>query len=119
MGGTPKKITRFAVMLTDKIYAGFCKKFHSKTCWGFVRWSDRAAAEKIGVNYTIPTLTSYAEKLGKKCTIPSLTTYKLQSKDAGQFKSRLAIAKQSTNMRRLFINYNQICQLQGNRNCIV
>jgi len=28
---------------------------------------------KLGVNYTIPTLTltSYTEKLGKKCTIPA------------------------------------------------
>ena len=58
-------------------------------------------------------------KAGEEVHNTSLTTYKLQSKDAGQFKSRLAIAKQSTSMRRLFINYNQICQLQGNRNCIV
>jgi len=38
-------------MLWDKIYAGICKKIHSNIWWGFyyfVRWSDRAAAEKIG-----------------------------------------------------------------------
>jgi len=75
--------------------------------------------DSITVNYTIPTLTSYTEKLVKKCTIPSLTTYKLQSKDAGRFKSRLTIAKQITTTQRLFTNYNQICQVQGNRNCIV
>ena len=54
------------------------------TGWGFVRWSDRVLQRKLGVNYTIPTLTSYTENLGKKCTIPSPTTYKLQSKDAGR-----------------------------------
>jgi len=31
LGGAPKKRTSFAAMLRDKIYAGFCKKFHSKT----------------------------------------------------------------------------------------
>jgi len=48
LGGTPKEITRFTVILRDKIYAGFYKKFHSRTSRGFVRLSDTAAADKIG-----------------------------------------------------------------------
>jgi len=35
-------------MLRDKIYAGFCKKNSFQDLMGFVFWSDRAAAEKIG-----------------------------------------------------------------------
>jgi len=92
--GTPKKITRFTVLLRDKIYAGFYKKFHSKPDGGWYAGQIELLQRKLGVNYTIPTLTSYTEKLKKKCTIPSLTIYKLQSKDAGRFKSRLTIAKQ-------------------------
>ena len=83
LGGTPKKTKRFTVMLRDKIYAGFCKKFHSKPDGGLYAGQIELLQRKSGVNYTIPTLTSYRKKLGKKCTIPSLTTYKLQSKDAG------------------------------------
>jgi len=110
LGGTPKKITRFTVLLRHKISASFCKKFHSKPD-GLYAGQIELLQRKLGVNYTIPTLTSYTEKLRKKCIISSLITYKLQSKDAGRFKSRLTIAKQSTRTQRLFTNYNQICQL--------
>jgi len=76
LGGwpTPKKITRFTVMFRDKIYLFFglipCQDLMGVcTHTGQTELLQR----KLGVNYTIPTLTltSYTEKLGKKCTIPA------------------------------------------------
>jgi len=48
LGGTPKKTTRFTVMLTDKIYAGFCKKFHFNTWWGFIAGQTGLLQRKFG-----------------------------------------------------------------------
>jgi len=106
-------------MLRDKIYAVFCKNSIPRSDGGLYAGQIELLQRKLRLNYAIPTLTIYTEKLGKKCTISSQTTCKLQSKAAGRFKSRLTIAKQSTRKQRLFIKYNQICQLQGNRKCIV
>jgi len=66
LGGIPKKIRRFRVMLTDKIYAGFCQKLHSKTWWGFVSWSDRTAAEKIGGKLHNTYIDQLYRKAGKE-----------------------------------------------------
>ena len=68
LGGTPKKKTRFTVMLSDKIYAGFCKNLHSKPDGCLYAGQIELLQRKLGLNYTIPTLTSYTEKLRKKCT---------------------------------------------------
>jgi len=107
LGGTPKNTTCFTVILKNKICAGVSKQFHSKAWWWFVRWPDRAAAEKSGINYPIHTLTSYALKL-EKGKISSLTINQLQNKDAGQFETRLTVAKQSACTRRVFINWSDL-----------
>jgi len=57
---------KIVVILQDKNYAGFCKKIHSKAWKGFICWSDRAAAEKIGGKYTQYTYTDQFGKVGKR-----------------------------------------------------
>jgi len=64
---TPKKITRFTVMVREKIYAGFLNSIPRRD-GGLYGGQAELLQRKFGVNYTIPTLTSYTEKLGKKCT---------------------------------------------------
>ena len=69
--------------------------YHHHLLWSFPLHpliNTSQAWSSVGYKYG----SSYTEKLGKKRTIPtpSQTTNQLQSKDAGQFETRLTIAKQ-------------------------
>jgi len=54
-------------MVREKIYAGFLNSIPRRD-GGLYGGQAELLQRKFGVNYTIPTLTSYTEKLGKKCT---------------------------------------------------